>query len=150
MQKLEITEVQIDKFNDTYKQLVKFNDGLNVVTGDNEAGKSTLMQFITNIFIRKSNADGYIKCLCNDEEFVLDAKKSKQKNNIPCLEKMTSKNFEHGFFIDLEDLMQIKKNSSELLDTIKDSSGAEINTKEDEFSKLIKNSFTTTNTATTA
>lgn len=150
MQKLEITEVQIDKFNDTYKQLVKFNDGLNVVTGDNEAGKSTLMQFITNIFIRKSNADGYIKCLCNDEEFVLDAKKSKQKNNIPCLEKMTSKNFEHGFFIDLEDLMQIKKNSSELLDTIKDSSGAEINTKEDEFSKLIKNSFTTRNTATTA
>lgn len=149
MQKLEITEVQIDKFNDTYKQLVKFNDGLNVVTGDNEAGKSTLMQFITNIFIRKSNADGYIKCLCNDEEFVLDAKKSKQKNNIPCLEKMTSKNFEHGFFIDLEDLMQIKKNSSELLDTIKDSSGAEINTKEDEFSKLIKNSFTTRNTATT-
>lgn len=150
MQKLEITEVQIDKFNDTYKQLVKFNDGLNVVTGDNEAGKSTLMQFITNIFIRKSNADGYIKCLCNDEEFVLDAKKSKQKNNIPCLEKMTSKNFEHGFFIDLEDLMQIKKNSSELLDTIKDSSGAEINLKEDEFSKLIKNSFTTRNTATTA
>lgn len=149
MQKLEITEVQIDKFNDTYKQLVKFKDGLNVVTGDNETGKSTLMQFITNIFIRKSNADGYIKCLCNDEEFVLDAKKSKQKNNIPCLEKITSKNFEHGFFIDLEDLMQIKKNSSELLDTIKDSSGAEINTKEDEFSKLIKNSFTTRNTATT-
>ena len=150
MAKFEIKEVQIDKFNDTYKQLTKFKDGLNIVTGDNEAGKSTLMQFITNIFIRKSNADGYLKCLCNNEEFVLDAKKSKQKNNVPCLEKITSKNFEHGFFIDLEDLMQIKKDSSELLDTIKDSSGAEINLKEDEFSKLIKNSFTTRNTATTA
>ncbi len=150
MRKFEITEVQIDKFNDTYKQLVRFEDGLNIVTGDNEAGKSTLMQFITNIFIRKSNADGYLKCLCNNEEFVLDAKKTKQKNNLPCLEKITSKNFEHGFFIDLEDLMQIKKDSAELLDTIKDSSGADINLKEDEFLKLIKNSFTTRNTATTS
>ena len=68
MAKFEIKEVQIDKFNDTYKQLTKFEDGLNIVTGDNEAGKSTLMQFITNIFIRKSNADGYLKCLCNNEE----------------------------------------------------------------------------------
>ena len=150
MQKFEITEVQIDKFNDTYKQLVKFEDGLNIVTGDNEAGKSTLMQFITNIFINKSEADGYVKCLCNDEEFVLDAKKSKRKNNLPCLEKMTSKNFEHGFFIDLEDLMQIKKDSSEILDIIKDSSGVEINNIEDIFSKSIKENFTSRNTATTA
>lgn len=134
MNKLEITEVQIDKFNDTYNKLVRFENGLNIITGENEAGKSTLMNFITNIFKAKSDAEGYLKCICNDEELKLEAKKTKQKTNVPCLEKITSKNFEQGFFIDLDDLMQVKKNSSEeLLSTIKDSSGAAVNAKQKEY-----------------
>ncbi len=134
MNKLEITEVQIDKFNDTYNKLVRFENGLNIITGENEAGKSTLMNFITNIFKAKSDAEGYLKCICNDEELKLEAKKTKQKTNVPCLEKITSKNFEQGFFIDLDDLMQVKKNSSEeLLATIKDSSGAAVNAKQKEY-----------------
>ena len=137
MSKLEITEVQIDKYNDTYKKFINFKSGLNVVTGDNEVGKSTLMSFITNIFKRKSDADGYLKCVCDNEEIKLDAKKSKQKNNVPCLEKVTSKNFEQGFFIDLDDLMQLKLSTSDLLEIIKDSSGAIINQKQSEYDNFI-------------
>ena len=131
---LEITEVQIDKYNDTYNKLFRFENGLNIITGQNEAGKSTLMSFITNIFKGKSDAEGYLKCNCNGEELKLEAKKTKQKANIPCLEKITSKNFEQGFFIDLDNLMQVKKNSAEeLLATIKDSSGAAVNAKQKEY-----------------
>lgn len=131
---LEITEVQIDKYNDTYDKLFRFENGLNIITGQNEAGKSTLMSFITNIFKGKSDAEGYLKCNCNGEELKLEAKKTKQKANIPCLEKITSKNFEQGFFIDLDNLMQVKKNSAEeLLATIKDSSGAAVNAKQKEY-----------------
>ena len=54
MEKFQITEVQIDKFNDTYNKLYKFKLGLNVIIGENEAGKTTLMNFITNIFKQKS------------------------------------------------------------------------------------------------
>lgn len=147
MKKLEITEVQIEKCNDTYNKLVKFDSGLNVVTGENEAGKSTLMGFITNILVKKSNAEGYLKCCFDGEDIKLEAKKSKQKNNLPCLEKITSKNFEHGFFIDLDDLMQVKKGSENLIEIIKDSSGTAINDKQSEYYDKIygkKDGFTLT------
>ncbi len=39
MHKLEITDVQIDNYNETVDKLNKFDSGLNVICGANEIGK---------------------------------------------------------------------------------------------------------------
>ena len=59
----EIKEVQIDSYNDTHNKLINsFVNGLNIICGPNEIGKSTLMSFIKNVFIRqKTDANNHNK-----------------------------------------------------------------------------------------
>ena len=133
MTKLEITNVQIDNYNDTNNQLNKFDSGLNIVCGSNEAGKSTLMKFIKNIFVReKSDAKGYVKCSYNGKEFKLTP--DNLKENEQYLEDITAHSFKTGFVIDLDDLIYAKSSDSEeLVNVIKDSSGNAINSKQKEY-----------------
>lgn len=151
MPKLEITDVQIDNFNETVDKLNKFESGLNIICGANEIGKSTLMSFIKNIFIReKSEGKGYIKCSVDGKDIKLYANKTKLKENEPYLENITAHSFKTGFIIDLDDLVRAKKSDSdELVNTIKDSSGNAVNEKESEYKDYIygkKQNFALTGT----
>ncbi|MCM1264817.1 MAG: hypothetical protein NC200_01340 [Candidatus Gastranaerophilales bacterium] len=151
MPKLEITDVQIDNYNDTVDKFNQFDSGLNIICGANEIGKSTLMSFIKNIFTReKSDAKGYIKCNLDGKDIKLFANKNKLKENEPYLEKITSHSFKTGFIINLDDLVKAKKSDSEeLINTIKDSSGNAVNIKETEYKDYIygkKQDFTLTGT----
>ena len=139
MHKLEITDVQIDNYNETVDKLNKFDSGLNVICGANEIGKSTLMSFIKNIFVReKTDAKGYIKCNLDGNEIKLYANKNKLKENENYIEKITAHSFKTGFVINLDDLIQAKKSDSdELVNTIKDSSGNAVNTKENDLKDFI-------------
>ncbi|MCR5266192.1 MAG: hypothetical protein K6E29_06320 [Cyanobacteria bacterium RUI128] len=138
MSKFEITEVQIDNYNDTNNQLNKFDGGLNIVCGPNEIGKSTLMNFIKNIFIRKNDAKGYVQCSVDNKEFSLRAEKNKIKDNEMFLNKINAFNYNTGFIIDLDDLMFAKKaDAEELINVISDSSGNAVNTKQAEYENYI-------------
>ena len=138
MSKLEIKEVQIDNYNDTNNQLNRFDGGLNIICGPNEIGKSTLMNFIKNIFIRKTDAKGYIKCLIDNQEFSLSAEKNKIKENENFIQKINPYGYNTGFIIDLDDLMFAKKaDADELINTVSDSSGNAINLKQSEYENYI-------------
>ena len=138
MSKFEIKEVQIDNYNETNNQLNKFESGLNIICGDNEIGKSTLMNFIKNVFVRKNDAKGYIKCIVDDNEFNLRAEKNKIKENSKFLENINGYTYNTGFVIDLDDLMFAKKaDSEELINTVTDSSGNAINIKQAEYENYI-------------
>ena len=133
MSKIEIKEVQIDSFKQTYNSNNTFKGGLNIICGENEVGKTTLMEFIKNVFIKKSDAKGYIKCSLDGEEFNLRAEKTKQKENEPLL-NINSHEYQTGFVINLDDIVLAKKTElKELLDTIQDSSGNAVNDKEKEY-----------------
>ena len=143
MTKLKITEAQIDSYNDTHDRLQRFEEGLNIICGNNEAGKSTLMEFIKNIITKKSStAKGYIKCELGDEVFNLvagDTKKLKENDKYNL--KINPCGFKTGFVINLDDLMFANKaTEDELINTIKDSSGNAINQKQDEYYNYIYNS----------
>ncbi len=136
MAKLKITETQIDNYNETNNQLQKFDEGLNIICGDNEAGKSTMMEFIKNIFTKKSSsAKGYIKCELDGESFNLISGDSKKiKTNEQYISNLSPHEFQTGFIINLDDIMFAKKaNAEELINVIKDSSGNAINQKQDEY-----------------
>lgn len=157
MKKFKITEVQIDNFNETSNTNHKFDEGLNIICGPNEIGKSTLMDFIKNILLRKTDANGYIKCSTDDEEFNLRAEKNKKKDNDKFLENLSPHGFQTGFVINLDDIMFAKKaKAEELLNVIKDSSGNAINQKFDEYENFIYDSkkqrfaLTSTKIATTS
>ena len=79
----EIKEVQIDSYNDTHNKLINsFVNGLNIICGPNEIGKSTLMTFIKNVFIRKkTDAKGYIKCDVDGDDVTLRVERNKLKEN---------------------------------------------------------------------
>ncbi len=135
--KLYIKETQIDNYNETTNQFIKYDEGLNIICGNNEAGKSTLMNFIKNIFMKKSDAKGYVKCNFDGEDFNLRAEK-KSKENEQYLKNISSNNYKTGFIIDIDDIMFAKKADSEtLINTIKDSSGNYINSKQEEYYNYI-------------
>lgn len=150
--KFKISETKIDNFNETNNQLYTFDEGINIICGDNEAGKSTLMDFVKNIFIRKSSsAKGYVKCEYEGESFNLIAGETKKlKENEKYIERITAHDFQTGFVINIDDLMFAKKaNAEELLNTIKDSSGNAVNQKQEEYAAFIydakKQKFSLTN-----
>ena len=152
LKKFSIKEAQIDNFNDTNNLFKKFDEGVNIICGLNEAGKSTLMDFIKSVFVRKStDAKGYIKCECDGESFTLNTGNTKiLKENEKYLNGITAHDFQTGFVINIDDLMFAKKsNAEELLNTIKDSSGNAVNQKKEEYSKNIydpkKQKFSLTN-----
>lgn len=148
MSKFIIKEIYIDKFNMTHDKLEHFKDGLNIVCGDNEVGKSTIMSFIKSTFLReKIDGSGYINCLNNDKE--ISFKINNIKENEQYIDNITAHRYRTGFIITLDDLMIAnKKDSEELIDIIKDSSGNSVNKKQTEYNDFIygkngKNGFIT-------
>lgn len=138
MRKFEITEAQIDNSNDIYNRLSKFSGGLNIICGDNEIGKSTLMEFIKNILTGKSDAKGYIKCSSDGREITLRAEENKSKKNGILIPEINPYNYKAGFVINLDDLVFAKKADSEnLINILKDSSGNAVNEKEKEYYNYI-------------
>lgn len=136
----EIKEVQIDSYNDTHNKLINnFVSGLNIICGPNEIGKSTLMAFIKNVFIRKrTDAKGYIKCNFDNDDITLRVEKNKLKDNEQYISKITSHEYNTGFLIDLDDLIKAKtSDSEELVNTIKDSSGNTVNQKQIEYKEYL-------------
>ncbi len=147
----EIKEVQIDSYNDTHNKLINsFADGLNIICGPNEIGKSTLMTFIKNVFVRnKTDAKGYIKCDVDGDDVTLRVERNKFKDNDKYISKITSNEYNTGFLIDLDDLFWAKSSDSEeLINVIKDSSGNAVNKKQVEYHEYLygkKQPFNLTN-----
>lgn len=140
MSKFRIKEVQIDSFNDTYNKFQEFDEGLNIICGRNEAGKSTMMDFIKNIFTKKSSSGkGYLKCEHNGADFrLISGDTKKLKENEKYLSNINPREFNTGFVITLDDIMFAQKTKAEdLINTIKDSSGNLINSKQEEYYNFI-------------
>lgn len=133
MAKFEIKEINIDNFYEMHNFNKNLYSGLNIICGNNEIGKSTIMEFIKNILIKKSDAKGYIKCSLGGNDFQLRAEKNKQKENLNYI-NINPHEYQAGFVINLDDLMFAKKTKAkDLLDTIQDLSGIAINDKEKEY-----------------
>ena len=139
MPEFKIEEVQIDNYNDTNNSLTRFKGGLNVICGVNEAGKTTLMSFIKNVFLsKKTDAKGYMKCLIDKQSVNLTANKNKLKENEQFLKMITPYRYKTGFIIELDDLTAAKKSDTdELIDMIKDSAGRGINKKQEDYEEFI-------------
>ena len=130
--KFIVKESQIDSFLETHNQYKKYSEGLNIIFGENEIGKSTLMNFIKGILTKESDAKGYIKCEQDGKEFELRAEKKSKENN-QYLDKINSHNFKEGFIITLDDIVySSKKDAQTLVDKIKDSSSEGIKEREKE------------------
>lgn len=153
MNKLIIENILIEKSEkdiETGKKYV-LSDGFNLIYGNNEAGKSSLMSFIKNGFFKtKGNDTGKIYFKLFEKEYRADIKDSKKTDDRCKLhdeagnicdyalikENIKQKYFEEGFTIDLDDLMKIQnKNTDEFINIIKDPSGDKLN----EFLEKIKN-----------
>lgn len=148
MGKLLIDNVIIEKSNKDIKTGINysFTEGLNLICGNNEAGKSSLMNFIREGFFRVKGIDTgkiYFSILNNDNcskyrTDIKDARSTEQRcklfdaNNsvvdYSFIEKtINQKYFEQGFTINLDDLMSIQnKDTATLIDTIKDPSGEKL------------------------
>lgn len=153
MNKLIIENILIEKSEkdiETGKKYV-LSDGFNLIYGNNEAGKSSLMSFIKNGFFKtKGNDTGKIYFKLFEKEYRADIKDSKKTDDRCKLhdeagnicdyalikDNIKQKYFEEGFTIDLDDLMKIQnKNTDEFINIIKDPSGDKLN----EFLEKIKN-----------
>ena len=47
---LKINKIKINSYGKVKEKEINFQDGINLIYGQNEAGKSTLIKFITNSF----------------------------------------------------------------------------------------------------
>ncbi|MCD7780229.1 MAG: AAA family ATPase, partial [Candidatus Gastranaerophilales bacterium] len=149
MSKLVFKNIIIEKSAKDIKTGVnyEFSEGFNLICGNNEAGKSSLMNFIKQGFFREKGVDtGKIYFYLADEEnnlksYRADIKDARlteprlklfDENNNSVSYKFIEKNinqkyFEQGFFIRLDDLMNIQnKDTSVLVDIIKDPSGEKL------------------------
>ena len=149
MGKFIIDNVLIEKSEKDINTGVKydFSEGFNLICGNNEAGKSSLMKFIKEGFFKAKDIDtGKIFFRISDEKgeksYRADIKDARAKdarckffdetNNV-CDYNLIEKNikqkyFEEGFTIDLDDLMKIQnKDTEEFIDIIKDPSGDKLN-----------------------
>lgn len=145
MKKFIIDEVLIENSEKDIKTGVKycFNSGFNVIFGNNEAGKSSLMKFLKDgLFLQKNTDTGkiYFKILnenCESGYRIDISAKQKGKiydfNNQLCEADFLSsyinkRYFEQGFIINSDNLnsLQYDKNKS-LLNVIKDPSFDELN-----------------------
>lgn len=59
---MHIKDIYIDRFGKLKNQSFRFDEGINIIYGNNEAGKSTLENFMLSIFYgsrasRKNNVD---------------------------------------------------------------------------------------------
>ena len=143
MGKFIITNILIDKSSKDINTGIKydFTQGLNVIYGENEAGKSSLMKFIKEGFFKQKGLDSgkiWFQINKNEKSFsyradINTAKSLEQRckiynsdENIECPKDIIDNEinktyFEQGFYINLDDLMKIQNKSvSELVDLIKD------------------------------
>ncbi len=120
----------------------EFDDGLNLIAGNNEAGKSSLMTFIKDGFFRVKGIDtGKIYFDVAGKTYRADIKDNRATDkrcklfdeenasvDYSFVEKtINQKYFEQGFAISLDDLMSIQnKDTSALVDVIKDPSGEKL------------------------
>lgn len=49
---MKISKIQINGFGNLHDKTLEFSDGINLIHGQNEAGKSTLVYFIKSMFYR--------------------------------------------------------------------------------------------------
>ena len=47
---MKINKIQINGYGKLKDKKIEFNEGINIIYGENEAGKSTLLNFIINSF----------------------------------------------------------------------------------------------------
>lgn len=148
MGKFSIENIIIEKSSKDIQTGVsrEFSDGINLICGNNEAGKSSLMSFIRNGFFKVKGIDkGKIYFKINNEfgekHFRTDIQDNRSadlrckvfdENNTPVsydfIENIINKKyFEQGFTINLDDLMNIQNKDTQILvDTIKDPSGEKL------------------------
>lgn len=148
MGKLIIENIIIEKSDKDIKTGINYNfsEGLNLICGNNEAGKSSLMKFIKEGFFRVKGIDtGKIYFSIIDDEnhskYRTDIKDHRSQDqrcklydennseiNYGFIEKtIHQRYFEQGFTINLDDLMNIQnKDTSTLIDIIKDPSGEKL------------------------
>ena len=149
MSKLIIDNIIIEKSDKDIKTGVnyKFSSGINLICGNNEAGKSSLMKFIKEGFFRPIKTDSgkiFFSIVNNNEKQIYraDIKNSLKKtdrcklydeNESICdyslIEKIIiQKYFEQGFTINIDDLMNLQiDNNQSLINKIKDPSGDKLN-----------------------
>lgn len=148
MGKLIIENIIIEKSDKDIKTGINYNfsEGLNLICGDNEAGKSSLMKFIKEGFFRVKGIDTgkiYFSIIDNENhsKYRTDIKDHRSQDqrcklydennseiNYGFIEKtINQRYFEQGFTINLDDLMNIQnKDTSTLIDIIKDPSGEKL------------------------
>lgn len=148
MGKLIIENIIIEKSDKDIKTGINYNfsEGLNLICGNNEAGKSSLMKFIKEGFFRVKGIDTgkiYFSIIDNENhsKYRTDIKdhrsqdqrcklydKNNSEINYGFIEKtINQRYFEQGFTINLDDLMNIQnKDTSTLIDIIKDPSGEKL------------------------
>lgn len=51
---MNIKELQINNFGKLRNRNIELNNGINIIYGENESGKSTLLKFITGMFYGSS------------------------------------------------------------------------------------------------
>ncbi len=150
MKKFIIDNVIIDKSEKDIQTGVnyQFDSGFNLICGDNEAGKSSLMYFMKEgFFLTKGIDTGKIFFSLTDDneknEYRADIKNSAKKNdrckiyesasNSPIDYSLIEANinekyFKQGFTINLDDLMSLQTdNNISLVNVIKDPSGDKLN-----------------------
>ena len=56
---MQINEIKVNGYGNLQDTEINLNDGINIIKGKNETGKSTLLNFITSMFYGISkNKDG--------------------------------------------------------------------------------------------
>ena len=60
---MRLLELHIDGFGKFHDRTISFNDGINIIYGKNEAGKSTLHTFIRSS-ASSAGADGRQRMIC--------------------------------------------------------------------------------------
>ncbi len=132
----------------------EFSNGINLICGRNEAGKSSLMNFIKlGLFPEKGEDVGKIFFTWQGKKYRADvnlkaanAQRCKlydlDNAQVDCSliqSNMTEKDFKQGFFINLDDLMNIQSKSVDvLIDLIKDSSSKKLKEEVDKTRDAIK------------
>ena len=145
MGKFIIENILIEKSDKDITTGIKhsLSAGFNLICGNNEAGKSSLMNFIKGSFFKTKGIDtGKIYFKICDKSYRADIKDARatndrckiydEQNNV-CDYKLIEDNikqkyFEEGFTINLDDLMKIQnKETEEFINVIKDPSGDKLN-----------------------
>ena len=154
MSKLVIDKLSIEKSDKDISTgiVYELSDGINLICGNNEAGKSSLMKFIKEGLFRLAKTDsGKIYFSVDTHKYRADIKNSSKKQdrlklfdcnnneiNPDFIEQLINqKYFIQGFTINLDDLMTLKYDNNSLVNVIKDPSGDKLNNLIQNYKKTI-------------